>query len=382
MPWLFVVDGVRSVCGRFVAALGFAVFFSVFAPAGFAKTGGQAVAANPTTAVEEHAYAQDRALAKGSASSVAGETAAGTSVATAATINAPATVQPEMAADLWQQPYMFPWGPGRDRLASRGVSFNFSYAIDALDDVQRPEGTRQDFGGWGRIRGTVVVDFSKFSRAKGLTYYATSVWQYGQNMGNVIGSIVDPSGLASIHTFRLDSMWFEQSLFDGKLFLKAGQFAAQDYYGFQEYGNNFIIEALNYAFGNLGNVRASWDPASGPAGEIRVVPTKRFYVKSGVFSPENYSSTGSDYHKTDNHGLDSSATWDSEIGFHTDPDAPATRKSYSGIVKAGAVYNGGKFLDYRKNADVTGNYTIYVQVAQPVYRMEPGRNRGLDLRPA
>jgi carbohydrate-selective porin OprB len=174
-------------------------------------------------------------------------------------------------------------------------------------------------------------------------------------------------------------MWFQQALFNNKLYLKAGQFAAQDFYGVQEYGGNFLIEPLDYAFGNLGNVRASWDPASGPAGEIKVVPTKRFYVKTGWFSPRNYSDTGFGYRKTDNHFPDSSSTWNSEVGFFTDPNPPRTRKSYDGIVKVGSLYNGGKFYDYKNNVYSGGNYLVYVQVAQPVYRMMPGNNRGLDI---
>ncbi len=296
--------------------------------------------------------------------------------------SAPAPVvssDPSEPTNLWHQRYLFNWGSERDRLADRGVTFDFFYIIDALDDVQHPAGERQTFGGWGRIRGTVDVDFSRFSRASGLTYHITALWQYGQNMGNIIGSFTNPSGLVSYHDLQLDSMWFQQSLLQGKLFLKAGQFAAQDFYGNQAYGNNFILEPLNYNFGNMGNVRASWDPDSGPAGEVKVVPSRRFYAKSGLFSPRNYSSTGFDYHKTDNHGLDSSATWDSEVGLFTDPDASPARKSYSGIVKAGALYNGGQFFDYRRNANVTGNYTVYVQAAQPVYRVAPRSDRGLDI---
>jgi porin len=350
----------------------------MFASTTFAQTSDQPVAVDSAIATQQSANSQNSPPPQGTPSPAVVPPPASTSVTTAETTG-DTTADAQAPTDLWHQKYMFNWGPERERLADRGVTFNFFYINDAFDDVQHPEGVRQEFGGWGRIRGTVDVDFSKFSQAKGLTFHATGLWQYGQNMGGIIGSIANPSGLVSIHTVQLDSMWFQQSLLDGKLFLKAGQFAAEDFYGVQEYGGNFILEPLDYAFGNLGNVRASWDPASGPAGEIKVVPSKRFYVKTGLFSPRNYSSTGFDYHKTDDHGLDSSSTWDSEVGFFTDPNAPATRKSYSGIVNVGALYNGGQFFDYKNNANVTGNYTIYVQAAQPVYRVEPGSNRGLDI---
>ncbi len=117
----------------------------------------------------------------------------------------------------------------RDRLAEHGVKFDAFYVIDAFGDINHPTETREEFNGWGRIRASVDIDFGQFSGAKGLTYHATSVWQYGQNMGTIIGSIANPSGLVSVHTIRLDSMFFQQNLFKGKVVLKAGQFGSEDH---------------------------------------------------------------------------------------------------------------------------------------------------------
>jgi porin len=261
----------------------------------------------------------------------------------------------------------------RAQLEEHGVKIDAFYIIDALGDIQRPTGDRDEFNGWGRIRTTVDLDFGKFSSAHGLTYHATGLWQYGQNMGAIIGSIANPSGLVSIHTFRLDSMWLQQSLANGKVFVKVGQFAAQDFYGIQEYGGNFLMEPLDYAFGNLGNVGASWDPASGPAADIKIVPNSHFYLKTGLYSGRNYSSTGFNYRKQ------APSTWDSEVGVQTFTSQASNGKRYSGIVKVGAVYNGGKFYDYQTGKTVNDNYTVYVQVAQPVYRVEAGSSRGLDV---
>ncbi len=274
---------------------------------------------------------------------------------------------------FWTEKYMTSNDAARGELAEHGVKIDAFYIIDALGDIQRPVGARDEFNGWGRIRTTVDLDFAKFSRARGLTFHATGLWQYGQNMGTIIGSIANPSGLVSIHTFRLDSMYLQQDLYKGKAFLKVGQFAAEDDFGIQEYGGNFLIEPLDYAFGNLGNVRASWDPASGPAVQLKFVPNQHFYLKTGLYSGRNYSSTGFNYRKVD------SSTWDSEVGVETFTGLASNGKRYNGIVKVGTVYNGGKFFNYQTATTVNNNYTVYVQAAQPVYRVEAGSNRGLDI---
>ncbi len=287
---------------------------------------------------------------------------------------------PEVSGStLWTQPHMLNWGAAREDLAARGVTFDFFYVIDSFGVVDAPAETRKEYNGWGRIRGTVDMDFGRMGGPKGLTLHTTGLWQYGQNMGAIIGSIANPSGLVSIHTFRLDSAWLQQSLLEGKLQLKAGQFAVADFYGIQPYGGNFLIEPLDYAFGNLGNVRASWDPASSPAAEIQIVPTRAVYFRTGVFGPRNYSDTGFNYRKTDTNGFDTSAAWTGEIGYRTFASPNSPHANYQGVLKVGAIYNGGKFTNYASGTVDTGNQLIYAQGSQPVYRMSSSGDRGLDL---
>ena len=296
----------------------------------------------------------------------------------------PASQAPSQTAsapptDLWNQPYMFNWGPERQRLADNGLTFTFFYITDAFGDLGVSKGTRTEFNGWYRIRGTVDVDFGKFTSAKGLTFHITGLWQGGQNMGAIIGSIANPSGLVSIHTFRLDSAWLQQSLLDGKVVITGGQMAAQDFYGLALNGGNYLMEPLDYNFGNMGNVYASWDPASGPAGNIKIAPFKHFFLQTGIFSGRNYSDTGWNYTKM------SAPTYDSEVGF-TYGGETASGKTYPGIVKVGSIFNnayinsdGTAFINSNTLLPTQSNYLVYLQAAQAIYRMEPGSNRGLDV---
>jgi carbohydrate-selective porin OprB len=128
----------------------------------------------------------------------------------------------------------------------------------------------------------------------------------------------------------------------------------------------------------MGNVRASYDPSSGPGVEIKFIPEKHVYVKTAYIMPSSKETsypTGFNY-QNGSFG----STSDTEIGFYTDPGAPDTRKSYPGIIKAGFIYNGGRnFPDYNALKYVSGNYTIYGQFNQPVLRVKAGSNRGVDV---
>jgi carbohydrate-selective porin OprB len=117
-------------------------------------------------------------------------------------------------------PYMLgDWGGERTALERSGIVFNVVSVNDFLAD------TRSDVANWGRVRGTLDIDFGKAELVQGLTFHITALWQSGGNMGTYIGSIANPSSLVSADTTRLDSWWFQQALAHNKVFIRAGQFA-------------------------------------------------------------------------------------------------------------------------------------------------------------
>jgi porin len=273
------------------------------------------------------------------------------------------------------------WGGERSQLEAEGVSFSFFYVSDFLGNPSG--GENQAFTDWGRIRGTVDIDIGKLTDTNAPTFHITGLWQNGGNLGvEHLGSIANPSSLVSAPTFRLDSWWFEQALFNRHLFLRGGQFGGQDFYGVQEYGGSYLLEPLGYALGNLfGTTYESFDPASTPAAEMRIVPNKHLYVKSAVLAgnrnPYADDTTGFGFVRKD------SPVVVSEIGYLTDsPNLNASSRSqkiYPGKYKFGASYNLGEFIDPVTGAKRSGNYLLYFMANQAVYRQEVGSNRGLDL---
>jgi porin len=284
------------------------------------------------------------------------------------------------------------WGGERTRLEEKGVTFDVHYVVDALSNVSG--GYSQANTAWGRIRATTDLDLGRLANLHGTSVHATGVYQYGANLGEqYIGSLANPSSLASAHTLRLDSWWVQQIMIHNKLVLRAGQFAGQDFYGVREYGASFLSEPMGYAFGNLfGTVYQSFDPASPPAAEARVNLSSHIYVKTAVLSGNR------DPYKQDPNGLHfkikDSPVFVSETGYLINPPTQSTlmevlgpkpssgRSNLPGIYKIGSAYNPGKFTDPLSGVRSGGNYLIYFEAAQAVFRRGPiGKDarRGLDL---
>ena len=277
------------------------------------------------------------------------------------------------------QSYLFgDWGGARAALAERGVHFDFSVLTDQLANVTGREETRYD--AWQRFRATVDIDFSRFTAWQGLTFHATGAWQGGDNIGALLGAIANPSGLASARTARLDSFWFQQAMFGDKLFLKVGQFAAQDFYGVQRYGESFLGEPVSYAPGNLfSTVFESADPQSTPAGEIALVPDPHVYVKAAITSA-NRNPFVQDIDGL-HFAIRNNGAGVFETGFLPHPahaKTDTTQKTYPGLYRFGAVYNPGPFTNPLTKVTSHGNYLIYTMANQVLYRERAGSDLGLD----
>jgi len=289
--------------------------------------------------------------------------------------------------DFYNRKYLLgDWGGTRTKLEENGVVFDFHYVNDLLYNVKG--GSENKAAGWNRVRGTMDLDLGRmWHPLNGFTVHVTGLWQGGVNLGGGIspttgqpyfGSIANPSGLVSAHTTRLDSFWLQYSMFNGKLVVRAGQFAGQDFYGVSEVGQYYRIEPLDYAFGNLFTTYESYDPASGPAAEIKIAPIKHFYYRTAVMSG-NHNPYGDDpngFHFT----AKNKGSWLNEVGLTVgDSPADSSKKQYPGKYKVGSSFNPDYFLNPVTQAYNHKNYLVYFMANQAVYRFDPGSDRGLDF---
>lgn len=193
---------------------------------------------------------------------------------------------------------------------------------------------------------------------------------------------------------RLDSYWLQQYALHHKLVVRLGQIAAYDTYGNSEYGASYINLVMGYAHSNLNQaVTFAFNPAGVPSFELKAIPTEHVYVKAMVQSEERNP------YVQDNSGLDfhlGGPVVATEVGYLRNPprEVPTTnevaepsltdrqRGAYPATYKFGAGYNPHNFVDPLTHASSPGNYLLYGQVAQAVYRrtsVGADRNRGVDL---
>jgi len=284
-----------------------------------------------------------------------------------------------------QQKHLFgDWGGERTRLMERGVRFDLQYITDTLWNVKSVQ--KERVASFNRVRGTIDIDFGKLSDLPGLYFHVTAVWQGGGNLGNYLGLITGPSGMASQNTFRLDSWWLEKRWLKERVIARVGQFAQQDFYGTQHYGASFIFEPMGYALGNLFSTDfETFDPPSTPAFELRFVLTDNLYIKSMVASenrtPFNSNPTGLVPTFT---GVPVSVY---EIGFTPGKKASSvrafdnidSRKGYSGLYRFGASYSPGLFTPAASTTSRSGNYLLYWMANQALWRIDPKEAKGLDV---
>ena len=283
------------------------------------------------------------------------------------------------------------WFGVRHKLANRGIVFNIESDTDSMGIVHG--GISDQPAAFTRIRGTIDIDFDKLTESNhGLTFHATGLWQTGNNIGAQLGSYANPSGLDSVHVFRMDSFWVQKQFADGIFNVRAGQMAGWDFFGNQDLGGSFTIEPLNYALGNIFNAtNLTYNPAGVPAAGLRLSsfrtserPVRGVYVKSAAFSGNKYP------YQQDPTGLHyviaNSPVVASEVGYLWDAPStagqalPGDRKVYPGIYRFGGIVNyNGTFTDPLTGAITKGSYLYYIIAAQAVYRAQPGSNRGLDV---
>ncbi len=115
------------------------------------------------------------------------------------------------------------------------------------------------------------------------------------------------------------------------------------------------------------------------------MPVNHVYVKSMVYTADRFQYA---HNPT---GLvpqfRGAASTASEIGWTPGQrastmhsfDTVSSRKGYTGLYKLGGVFNPGKFVSTKFTTRVSGNYVIYGQANQAVWRISPQSAKGLDV---
>ena len=147
---------------------------------------------------------------------------------------------PAAEQTLWTRQYLLgDWGGARTRLEEeKGVKFDFFYVSDML--YATSASIKTGGAAWNRVRGTMDIDFGKLAGWKGLTFHVTGSGRAAPILAPTTSEYFQSfwSGQSANRNARL--YWLAYAMLDGKVTLRAGQFASMDYYGLQPYGGSFL----------------------------------------------------------------------------------------------------------------------------------------------
>jgi porin len=288
----------------------------------------------------------------------------------------------------WLTPAWF--NEWHDGVASKGLNFSATYIADNIGNVSG--GSSRGAIHMGRFDFSVDADLEKLAGWTGGRFFANTYEIYGQGLTrNYIHNLATISEIEGLPDARLYNAYFEQSLFNNRLNIRAGQQAADVEFFDSETDDLFI----NGTFG-WPAIKATNLPAGGPAPPIAVpgirikaALTDQITVFGAVFNGDPAGPGPGDPQLRDNHGLAfrvNDPPW--VIGqVHFDYHLDIAGNSLAGNFTPGGWRHFGDFDNQRFTAQgisiadptgsgipgkLHGNYGIYAVLEQTLYRPDGG----------
>lgn len=309
-----------------------------------------------------------------------------TAIALASTVagtGAFAGAKDESAAE-WIAPKWF--NEWHDGLANKGLNFGATYIADNIANATG--GVARGAIHFGRLDLSVDADLDKLVGWTGGRFYANAFVIYGRGLSrNYVHNLATISEIEALPDQRLYNAYFEQSFFDGRLSIRAGQQAADVEFFDSETDDLFI----NGTFG-WPAIKASNLPAGGPAPPIAVPGIRlkatlsdQVTLFGAVFNGDPSGPGDQDPQLRDHHGLAfrvNDPPWViGQVRFNYDIDIGG--RSLAGNFTPGAWMHYGSFDSQRFTArgssiadpdgsgipaKLRGNYGIFAVIEQVLYR--------------
>ena len=271
------------------------------------------------------------------------------------------------------------WFGLRDRLAEWGVTPSGRYATDL--QANAAGGQRRGKAYAGDFAVDVSFDMEKLAGLKGLAVGVSGDWASGTNLSDDIGNIFTVAQTFEGRIVRLSNLYLQQSLFDGRLDVRAGRFATgADFLG-SPAGLSLVNDTLNPILDavqkNVPSVTAP--PNSTWGGRVIARPTEALSLWAGAFYSDpalnQTTANGTEF------GISRSAGYFviGEAGYRLNSEKGDT--GLPGRYRAGGYYDSNQyaFLD-NPGRQQMGNYGLFLLGEQMVYREGgPGSNQGLTV---
>jgi porin len=288
-----------------------------------------------------------------------------------------ATTQATRPSAWWQQEHFTGnWGGLRDELEDHGITLTLRYIGEMAVNTHGGLRTRRAVGYEGLANGLLSLDTTKLDLWRGGEFALLFQTKHGEGLSTrYVGDYQRYSNIEA-HDFAQVSWYFyEQSLFDDRVTIKAGKLDANTDFAYVKNGRSFVNSSAGYP----PNIPLPTYPDDALGVVLRLKPTPEFYGAAGV-----YDANGS------------GGQWGFNTAFHAPDDAftiyevgwlPRWRVAESelaGRYAVGGWYDSktltvfptprpGRQKNKKPRPPEThpGNAGVYVMIDQDVYRENP-----------
>ncbi|UHQ19399.1 carbohydrate porin [Lysobacter sp. KIS68-7] len=266
------------------------------------------------------------------------------------------------------------WGGIRSDLERHGVTPRLILVTDLAGNASG--GLSKGITAPTSVELSLVGDLDKMFGIKGGSVFLSASQRWGRSLSQeYIGNVFGTQQIYGFQTWRLIDFSYQQALFNDRVELRLGRFAATDDFMVSAYSCGLVSNAFcGNPFGILLDAPGMTAYTGTWAALIKVKPTPRTYLTGAVYNGD--LGIRADEH----HGLDFSIRGPAfamvEFGYQVN-GLPGDSQLL-GNYKLGAWYDAGRLTDFKTGAEVSGSwgaYGLFDQVLVPFG--SSGSNRGL-----
>jgi porin len=268
------------------------------------------------------------------------------------------------------------WGGLRSKLEASGITPRLILVTDLAGNPSggRSQGTTAP----SSVELSLFVDLEKTSGPKGGSLFASFSNRWGDSLSATeIGNTFSTQQIFGFQTYRVIDVSYQQKLFDDRVELRVGRFAAMDDFLVSPYNFGFMQNAFcGNPFGILLNAPGMSAYYGTWAALGKVKPTNRSYVMTGIYNGDPRIRENR-YHGV-NLSMHGPLFAISEAGYQIN-GLPGDSQLL-GNYKLGAWYDRATLTDFDSQVDKRGSwgfYGLFDQVLVPFG--SPGSNRGFGV---
>jgi porin len=268
------------------------------------------------------------------------------------------------------------WGGERSKLEESGITPRWIFITDVAGNPSggRSQGATQA----SSTELSLLFDLNRIFGLKGGSVFASFSQRWGNRLSSeYIGNVFSEQQIYGFETFRVIDISYQQKLFDGRVELRLGRFAATDDFLDSPYNYGFMSNAFcGNPFGILLDAPGMMAYTGTWAALGKVKPTRRSHMMAAIYNGDPAM------RENKNHGVDLSFNGPlfamGEVGYQINGlhgDSPRL-----GNYKLGGWYDHATLTNFESGAKKRGSqgfYALFDQVLVPFG--DPSTNRGLGV---